>query len=139
MSSCIACCISKRITPSCIIYETAQLICFLDHDPINVGHVLICPKEHYVNITDLPDPLISESFILAKKIAKHLELSLRCDGVSLLQNNGIFNDLGHFHLHVFPRFLNDGFSWVASSEKIKSMEELRNSMGIFLNFDKTHN
>ncbi|EPN9502508.1 HIT family protein [Serratia marcescens] len=62
MPSCIACRISQRIIPSCIVYETEKLICFLDHDPINTGHVLICPKKHYASITDLPDSLQSLLF-----------------------------------------------------------------------------
>lgn len=28
-----------------------------------------------------------------------------------MQNGGIFNDVGHYHMHVFPRFKNDGFGW----------------------------
>lgn len=30
---------------------------------------------------------------------------------SIMQNGGQFCDFGHFHLHLFPRYLNDGFGW----------------------------
>ncbi|HHQ6601124.1 TPA: HIT domain-containing protein [Serratia fonticola] len=35
--------------------------------PINDGHILTCPKEHYDNITDLPEEIIFEIFNTAKK------------------------------------------------------------------------
>ncbi|WP_373467403.1 HIT family protein [Serratia fonticola] len=50
--------ISSRILDSYIIYESEVVICFFDHMPINDGHILICPKEHYDNIMDLPEDII---------------------------------------------------------------------------------
>ena len=38
------------------------------------------------------------------------------DGYSIMQNGGEFNDVGHYHLHIFPRYQEDGFGWVYSSE-----------------------
>lgn len=34
------------------------------------------------------------------------------DGVSIMQNGGYFNDVNHYHMHVFPRYKNDGFGWI---------------------------
>ena len=28
-----------------------------------------------------------------------------------MQNGGEFNDVGHYHLHIFPRYVGDGFGW----------------------------
>lgn len=28
-----------------------------------------------------------------------------------MQNGGAFNDVGHYHLHIFPRYRGDGFGW----------------------------
>ncbi|MBX9497557.1 HIT family protein [Yersinia enterocolitica] len=134
MSSCVVCSISSRKLDACIIFENDNLICFLDHIPINEGHVLICPKKHYPNITDLPDNLLFEIFLMAKKVSFFLEERFGCNGVSLLQNNGHFNDLGHFHLHVFPRFINDGFSWNSLNNEAKNVTELFNSMNKFSDF-----
>lgn len=30
-----------------------------------------------------------------------------------MQNGGIFNDIGHYHMHIFPRYKNDGFTWTS--------------------------
>lgn len=135
MSSCIACSIVNRKLDACIIYETDNFICFLDHRPINKGHVLICPKKHYINIYDLPNGLAADIFLFAKKVAAYFEKTLKCDGVSLLQNNGYYNELSHFHLHVFPRFINDGFSWNVLSKDALSFSELSSAMMVFSDFD----
>lgn len=40
-----------------------------------------------------------------------------------MQNGGIFNDVGHYHLHIFPRYERDGFGWKYSEEtKLVSSE-----------------
>lgn len=33
-----------------------------------------------------------------------------------MQNGGKFNDIGHYHLHIFPRYENDGFGWKYGEE-----------------------
>ena len=33
------------------------------------------------------------------------------NGYSIMQNGGEFNDVGHYHLHIFPRYIGDGFGW----------------------------
>ncbi|WP_282298455.1 HIT family protein, partial [Stenotrophomonas sp. PS02289] len=112
MNSCIACEIASGQSPAHVVHQTDRIICFLDHAPINPGHILICPRAHLPDLTDLPDELLAEVAETAKAMAQLLKDTLGCDGVSLLQNNGAFNDLGHFHLHVFPRNAGDGFRWV---------------------------
>lgn len=112
--TCIACAIASGQSSAHIIHQNDRIICFLDHAPINPGHILICPRTHLADLTDLPDDLLAEIATTAKAVAQLLKEALGCDGVSLLQNNGAFNDLGHFHLHVFPRHLGDGFGWTSA-------------------------
>ena len=111
--TCVICGIVAGRSPAHIVHQTDRIICILDHAPINVGHLLICPRAHLSDLTDLPDELLAEITRTAKAMARLLKDKLGCDGVSLLQNNGAFNDLGHFHLHVFPRHVGDGFGWVS--------------------------
>lgn len=39
------------------------------------------------------------------------------DGYSIMQNGGEFNDAGHCHMHIFPRYAGDGFGWTYGNEK----------------------
>ena len=41
-----------------------------------------------------------------------------------MQNGGEFNDVGHYHLHIFPRYKDDGFSWMYGGEKKKDTVDI---------------
>ncbi len=52
--SCIFCKIVAKQAPSSILYEDELVMTFLDIRPLNMGHTLIIPKAHYVDIFDIP-------------------------------------------------------------------------------------
>ncbi len=52
--SCIFCKIVQKQAPSSIIYEDEAVMVFLDIRPLNMGHTLVIPKAHYVDIFDIP-------------------------------------------------------------------------------------
>ncbi len=41
-----------------------------------------------------------------------------------MQNGGKFNEIGHFHLHIFPRYYSDGFTWKYSDNKYLVSKEI---------------
>jgi histidine triad (HIT) family protein len=43
-------------------------------------------------------------------LKKHSKEVYKPGGITILQDGGIFNDLGHYHMHVFPRYEADGFA-----------------------------
>jgi histidine triad (HIT) family protein len=53
-----------------LLYEDSLCFAVISQNPINKHHVLVIPKEHYQNFTELPDELASHIFIVAKKISK---------------------------------------------------------------------
>lgn len=118
MKDCVVCGIVSGSLSAYVIYEDADVICFLDADPITKGHVLVCPKTHISDFSDLPDWLVASIFRFGKRMCSAFEAMPKSDGVSILQNNGSFNELGHFHLHVFPRQRGDGFSWTRSDATV---------------------
>ena len=79
--------------------------------PGNPGHVLIIPNEHFENIYDLPSNLSSKIHALSREIGLAMKSEYRCDGIMLRQHNEPAGDqnIWHYHLHVIPRFRNDGF------------------------------
>ena len=93
------------------IYEDEMVMAFMDMDPINEGHVLLVPKEHYLDVDEVPDEELSHLMIVSKKIVAALKEVYNPDGYSIMQNGGEFNDIGHYHLHIFPRYKGDGFGW----------------------------
>ena len=64
---------------------------------------------------EIDDDTLKHIFKVAKKMIKRCEDKLKCDGVTFLQNNGIAQDIKHFHLHLLPKY---------NSPKTMSMEKL---------------
>lgn len=116
--------IVRREMPAAIVYESEHVIAFLDHDPINHGHVLICPVIPYADFIDLPESIMYEIYDVAKRLYKKIEEKYETTGISFIQNNGANNELSHFHLHIFPRFKEDGFGWTANDLGLQSFSRL---------------
>ena len=57
-------------------------------------------------------------------IAKALKALFNPDGITIIQNNGLFNDLTHYHMHVFPRHQSDGFAWVEPLDLTNAKDRL---------------
>ncbi len=114
MSECVFCDKNKITTD--FVYEDNVVMAFMDMNPINEGHILIIPKEHYLDADEIPDEILSHIMIISKKIVSALKEIYKPNGYSIMQNGGEFNDIGHYHLHIFPRYKGDGFAWTYSSE-----------------------
>lgn len=117
--------IVSREIDAAIVYESEHVIAFADHDPINFGHILICPVVAYETFIDLPEDIALEINRVAKDLYRRIEIAFQPDGISFIQNNGFFNDLSHYHLHIFPRFKDDQFGWVCSELGVQSVDKLR--------------
>ena len=51
--NCVFCKIVNGEILSNLIYEDESIMCFLDIEPINEGHVLIIPKNHYLDADEI--------------------------------------------------------------------------------------
>lgn len=85
---------------------------FLDINPINEGHTLIVPKKHILDIEESDQTIRLEIMNAAALLSRALKEHYFPDGISMMQNGGLFNDVNHYHMHIFPRYKDDGFSWV---------------------------
>jgi histidine triad (HIT) family protein len=79
---------------------------FLDIRPLTMGHTLIVPKVHYMDIFDIPEKILTEVHKAAKKISSSVKEATQADGISIIQQNGkaAGQDIFHLHVHVVPRF-----------------------------------
>lgn len=107
---CIFCKIANGEIPSKTLYEDEDFRVILDLGPATRGHALILPKEHAANLYELPDETAAKAMILAKKMGARMVEKLHADGLNLVQNNGetAGQTVSHFHLHLIPRYQNDG-------------------------------
>jgi len=111
VKDCIFCKIVNGELDAKVVFENDIVKCFLDIDPINEGHVLIIPKEHYLDLDEIPDEIACEIMLTSKRLLKEMRVMYDFPGYSIMQNGGEFNEIGHYHMHLFPRYKNDGFGW----------------------------
>jgi len=104
--SCIFCKIVKKQAPASVIYEDEATMVFLDIRPLNMGHALIIPKTHYVDIFDTPAKELSQIHQVTKQIAVAVKKATEADGITIIQQNGSAagQDIFHVYVHVVPRF-----------------------------------
>ena len=123
---CIFCKIAAGQIPSSTIYEDSHFRVFLDINPATKGHCLIVPKEHFENIYDLDAETAGKAFVLATLISRALKNVLGCDGLNVVQNNGpaAGQSVFHFHMHLIPRYKDDGLSLLVEQEP-GDMEEIQ--------------
>jgi histidine triad (HIT) family protein len=98
-------------TPQDVILRSKSVIAFVASHwwRTNPGHVLVIPAVHYENIYDLPSEVGSRVFAATRLVAIAMKTSYQCDGVSVRQHNEPAGnqDVWHYHMHVFPRYVDD--------------------------------
>lgn len=101
---CIFCKIIEGEIPSKTIYEDDKVKCFLDLNQTDLGHTLIIPKEHTLDITTIDKDTLNHIYDIAKKLKVRLENKLNIDGLTILNNSGIAQEVKHFHMHLIPKY-----------------------------------
>jgi histidine triad (HIT) family protein len=115
MTVCVFCKIRDGQIPSTKVYEDERTLCIMDINPLNAGHCLVLTKAHAATIYDAEAADLQAAIATAKRVALAQRAALKPDGMNMLQANGpaAFQSVPHFHLHLIPRFTNDGkgFDW----------------------------
>ena len=99
---CIFCKIVNGHIPSYKLYEDDEILAFLDINPTSVGHTLIIPKKHTLDIMTIGNDTFINIVNKSRDIAKLISEKLNATGFSLTQNNGKLQEVKHFHLHIIP-------------------------------------
>lgn len=111
---CVFCKIASGTLAAHIVYEDPDIVAFLDSYPLFPGHVLLCPREHYMTLNDLPVELVSTIFLKTQLMTKAVEAALDAEGTFVAINNRVSQTVPHLHIHVVPRRRRDGlkgFFW----------------------------
>ncbi|OGZ65584.1 MAG: hypothetical protein A3C06_00740 [Candidatus Taylorbacteria bacterium RIFCSPHIGHO2_02_FULL_46_13] len=112
MDGCIFCKIVAGEIPSYKVYEDDAVLAFLDIEPATRGHALVIPKRHAENVFEISEDDLEKVAVVAKKLSIKIKDVLQADGIRLSQSNGKVagQDIMHFHVHIIPRYKNDGLS-----------------------------
>lgn len=125
MNDCIFCKIIKGDLPSKTIYEDEKIKVIMNINPNTNGHLLVLPKEHQVNINDLKEELLLHSFkIIRDTLYPLLKERLNCEGLTIAENNELGQEIKHFHLHLIPRYPDDGADFNYDKSKLTDLDEV---------------
>ena len=127
--TCIFCEIVRGKKDGHFIYEDENYVAFLDKYPIDTGHSLVMPREHFEKITDMTAEKVGELFSKIPKIAKAVIEATNADAFSVAQNNGraAKQIVPHVHIHIIPRYESRETIWtrreIAKENELKILAE----------------
>ena len=125
-------------TQADIVYqdETVTILISSHHWTHHSGNVIIIPNRHYENIYDLPDGIGAKIYAATRRVAQAMKQAYGCEGISTRQHNEPAGnqDVFHFHMHVFPRFMGDQLygaekTYTPPEERLDNARNLRSALG----------
>ena len=92
--------------PSTRVYETDDVVAFMDVMPQGAGHTLVVPKAPSRNLLDAKPETLANVIQVVQKIAQAVKTAFNADGVTVMQFNepASGQTVYHLHFHVIPRF-----------------------------------
>ena len=131
MGDCIFCKIIQGEIPATKVYEDEKVLAFMDINPLNDGHTLVVPKRHAETIFEIDSQDLIATMKVAQRLAIAIKKALNSDGMIVVQlnNKAAGQMVPHLHIHLIPRWENDGLQigkWEIKSgdmEKIKDIAE----------------
>jgi histidine triad (HIT) family protein len=106
---CVFCAILEGTAPSEPLIETDLAFAFMNSNPATLGHALVIPKRHAVDIWDLAPEDGAAVWSLTHQVALAAREAFSPDGLNLFQANRTagWQSVFHFHIHVVPRWTGD--------------------------------
>jgi len=84
-----------------MLYEDDLLACFFEIKPRQVGHTIILLREHYHDMSFIPDDVCAAVYVFAKKVMNVLKEVLHVERVYLCTMCD--TKANHFHVQLIPR------------------------------------
>jgi histidine triad (HIT) family protein len=110
-SHCTFCDLIRGAAEVSVCHEDSDAIAFMDIQPVNNGHVLVVPREHYESLLDVPEEIGMHLFRVTMRLANAVRKVTGSDDLNIVVNSGAAagQDEPHYHVHIIPRRHADGF------------------------------
>jgi histidine triad (HIT) family protein len=124
MSDCLFCKIVAGEVSSTRVVEEEKTLAFMDIMPARKGHVLVVPKVHSANMTEVAEEDLLAVMRLVRRLAVAVDEAIKPAGFSVVQLNGEASGqtVFHMHFHIIPRRDGDGIKMKWSREEYGSGE-----------------
>ncbi|MBI5250637.1 MAG: HIT family protein [Desulfomonile tiedjei] len=107
---CVFCKIVAGEIPCIRVFEDDKVLAFMDISPLNKGHLLVIPKEHFETMLEIDSRLYGHVAGVICDLAKAANAALNPEGMNVMQLNGKAGNqvVPHVHMHLVPRWTGDG-------------------------------
>jgi histidine triad (HIT) family protein len=102
-----------------IVWEAETWVAFFPLSPATPGHTLIIPRTHVTDLWQVEQPLDAQLIHACVQMGRAIQRAIEPDGMNLITSAGKTAEqtVFHLHLHVVPRWHNDGFGQIWPSER----------------------
>jgi len=107
---CVFCAIVEGRAPAEVVYQDDATMAFMDINPATTGHVLVIPRRHIRDLLEIDEDSAAAVMRSVVRVARAMREAVQPDGLNLVQASGraAFQSVFHFHMHVIPRWRDDG-------------------------------
>ena len=117
---CDFCAIARGDAQAEVVCEGDHWVAFFPLHPATVGHTLVIPREHVENLWAASLSVGGELMQATIGVGRAIQDALEPDGLNLISSAGAAAEqtVHHLHLHVVPRWDDDGFGriWPPQTE-----------------------
>lgn len=88
------------------VYEDAQVLAFLDINPLSPGHTLVIPREPAETMDQLSDEAAAALGRALPRLCRAVLKATGATSYNILQNNGApaHQAVFHVHIHIIPKY-----------------------------------
>lgn len=108
MKDCIFCKVIAKEVPGYFILEEKEYVAFLDIFGSTDGHIMVVPRKHGYSIFDYSEEELGILMGGAQEIARKMQKALNTDAITIGINHEEEKGVPHLHIHLIPRFNDDG-------------------------------
>ncbi len=117
MNECIFCKVIAKKVPGYFVLEEKDYVAFLDIFGSTEGHTIVVPRRHGYSILDYNEKELGKIMAGVQTVAKKLKKALNTDSITIGINHEEEKGVPHLHVHLIPRFENDGGGIIQSVVK----------------------
>ncbi len=113
-ANCAFCAIARGEGSAEIVCEGEAWVAFFPAEPATPGHTLVIPREHVSDLWQTSTDTAGELMEAVIRVGRAIKSSLEPDGLNLITSAGAAAEqtVSHLHLHVVPRWEDDGFGHI---------------------------
>ena len=105
MEDCIFCKLANGEIPTRKVFEDEVVTVFMDAKPNTDGHMLVVPKKHITDFTEIDDETLTHIHSVVKKMKDLIYDKLGAVGLKIVNNYGSEQLVKHYHIHLIPLVL----------------------------------